>query len=255
MKNGKDEMIDRRQLHKKVLEHLREAILNGEFCPGEFIRLQQIAEQLGVSQMPVREALKELEAEALVEQIPYRGVRVVQYRLEDLADLFALRSFLEGRTTCTAASVISDGELEHLFNLVDEMKSAVATEQVAEYRELNHQFHQTVYRASKSIYLIQALDKLWSTYPTMLHGNFPHSAPDTISDRDKRDVNEHRAIVIALQKRETKTAERLMFEHIQKAGEELIATLEEYKSKEAKGNRPQTKQIQVKNLLEEATTP
>lgn len=235
----KNEMIDRRQLHKKVLERLRQEILNGELRPGEFIRLQQIAEQFGVSQMPVREALKELESEALVEQIPYRGVRVVQYRLEDLADLFALRSFLEGRTTNTATSIITNVELDHLSILVDEMKSAVATEQVVEYRELNQQFHQTIYRASKSIYLIQALDKLWSTYPTMLHGNFPHSATDTISDRDERDVNEHRAIVVAIQKRDSETAECLMFEHIQKAGKELIATLQEYKLKEVKGTKPQ----------------
>lgn len=224
---AEEKSIDRRQLHERVLERLRAEILNGELKPGEFIRQQRIAEQYGVSQMPVREALKKLTAEALVEEIPYRGVRVIQYSLNDITDLFALRSFLEGRTANTAAALITEAELNHLSTLVEEMKSTAAAQQLADYRSLNRQFHQTIYRASKSYFLIQTLDKLWSTYPTMLPGNFPQTTAQPIPARDERDINEHNAIVAALMKRDGDTADRLMSDHIQYAGKELITTLKE----------------------------
>jgi DNA-binding GntR family transcriptional regulator len=223
---GQEKLIDRRLLHERILERLRAAILNGELSPGEFIRQQRIAEQFGVSQMPVREALKALVAEGLVEDIPYRGVRVVQYTLKDIADLFALRSFLEGRTANAAASLISDTDLEHLSDLENEMRSSMASDEISLYRELNRQFHQTIYRSSKSYFLIQTLDKLWSSYPTMLPGNFPQTAAQSIPGGNQRDIDEHHAIVEALKMHEPGTAERLMCEHIQKAGEELYTTLE-----------------------------
>jgi DNA-binding GntR family transcriptional regulator len=219
------EKIDRRLLHERVLERLREAIMNGELKPGEFIRQQHIAEQFGVSQMPVREALKKLVAEGLVEDIRYRGVRVVQYTLKDIADLFALRSFLEGRTANAAASLITKAELEQLSTLGNEMESAVASGEIATYRQFNRQFHETIYRASKSYFLIQILDKLWSSYPTMLPGNFPQTVDNPIPFREERDQTEHRAIVAAMAKRDPEAAERLMNAHIQNAGKELVATL------------------------------
>jgi len=175
--------------------------------------------------MPVREALKELVAEGLLEDIPYRGVRVIQYAVEDIADLFAMRSFLEGRTAHTAASLISKSELEFLASLVDKMKSAVASGEIVTYRQLNRQFHETIYRASKSYFLIQILDRLWSTYPTMLPGNFPQTANNPIPVREERDDSEHRLIVAALEKHDPETAEKLMSEHIQNAGKELTVRL------------------------------
>ena len=226
MLTNQEEPIDRRQLRERVLERLRADILNGELKPGEFIRQQRIAELYGVSQMPVREALKKLTAEALVEEIPYRGVRVIQYSLKDIADLFALRSFLEGRTANAAAALITEADLDNLSTLVKEMKSTAAAKQLADYRARNRQFHQTIYRASQSYFLIQTLDKLWETYPTMLPGNFPQATAQPTSARNNRDLEEHNAIVAALRKRDGDTADRLMHDHIQNAGKELITTLE-----------------------------
>jgi DNA-binding GntR family transcriptional regulator len=223
--------IDRRQLRERVLDRLRALILNGELHPGEFIRQQHIAEQFGVSQMPVREALKELAAEGLVENIPYRGVRVIQYSLNDINDLFALRSFLEGCTAKEAAHLISDEEVDHLFQLTEKMKAAIGSKQETIYRILNSQFHQTIYRASRSSFFIQTLDRLWSTYPTIL-GNFLSSTNQSIPTSDDKDNEEHYAIVGALRNHDAETTEKLMQEHIQFAGSELIQALKEHASKE-----------------------
>ena len=230
--------ITHQQLHERVLERLRTAILNGELRPGEFIRQQRVAEQYGVSQMPVREALRELAAEGLVENIPYRGVRVVQYAVADIEDLFALRSFMEGRTATAAADRISQLDLERLKVLVSEIHSAVASDRFADYRSLNRQFHQVVYRASQSQYLIQVLDKLWTSYPAMLPGNFPQARLDSIPNSDERDISEHQAIVAALERRDGEAAGRIMSEHIQHAGRELVNTLREHGSVSAQPSDP-----------------
>jgi DNA-binding GntR family transcriptional regulator len=114
MLSDQNKVIDRRQLHERVLEYLRAAIMNGELRPGEFIRQQRIAEQLGVSQMPVRQALKQLAAESLVENIPYRGFSSEQYSINSRMIFFPFRPFWEGRAATTASSGITDEEVEYV---------------------------------------------------------------------------------------------------------------------------------------------
>ncbi|MFO3797221.1 MAG: GntR family transcriptional regulator, partial [Anaerolineales bacterium] len=81
--------LTHRQLRNLVADQLRMAILEGRYKPGEWLRQERIAQELNVSQMPVREALKELSAEGLVEHVPYRGTRVLAFSVEDVEDLYA----------------------------------------------------------------------------------------------------------------------------------------------------------------------
>src|SRR5512145_1119552 len=92
-----EEYPSHRQLRKHVAEQIRSAILTGQFKPGEWLRQEKLAQELNVSQMPVREALKELVADGLVEHVPYRGARVVEFVADDVMDLYEHRAFLEGR--------------------------------------------------------------------------------------------------------------------------------------------------------------
>ena len=89
-----EELPSHRQLRKLVADQIRAAIVDGRFKPGEWLRQERVAQELGVSQMPVREALKELAAEGLIEHVPYRGVRVVALSVEDIEDLYEHRAFL-----------------------------------------------------------------------------------------------------------------------------------------------------------------
>ncbi|HAE59780.1 MAG TPA: GntR family transcriptional regulator, partial [Anaerolineae bacterium] len=91
------ELTNHRQLRNVVADRLRSAILEGFYKPGEWLRQEKLAQELGVSQMPVREALKELATEGLIEHVPYRGVRVIAFSPDDVGDLYAHRAFLEGR--------------------------------------------------------------------------------------------------------------------------------------------------------------
>jgi DNA-binding GntR family transcriptional regulator len=211
-----------KQLRNIVAEQMRNAILNGRYKPGEWLRQERIAHDLGVSQMPVREALKELTAEGLIEHVPYRGARVIAFSLEDVLDLYAHRAYIESRAASIAAEVITPAELSAIKKLQTEVEKYGAPEAVANYRELNRKFHQQIYMASKREYLIRTLNQMWAAFPTMLIANFAATSGQPLPERDPVDAIEHRAIVSALEAHDSQAAEKAMREHILVTGSHLI---------------------------------
>jgi len=204
---------------------LREAIQDGRVQPGEWLRQQRIADQLGVSEMPVREALKKLAAEGVVEYLPYRGVRVREYSAYDVADIYKVRAFMESMAARAAAEHITSEELAELKALATQMEERLSPESLAEHRELNHRFHEVVFMASRRTYLIHALRQLWRVSPSMLWGSFPATATERFSKQDTYDIPEHRALIRALEERNAAQAEQLTRQHILDAGNRLLATL------------------------------
>ncbi len=214
-------MLNHKQLRHVVTERIRQAILEGQIKPGEWLRQERLAQELGVSQMPIREALKELAAEGLVEHVPYRGVRVVEFSLDDVEDLYALRCFLEARVARIAAERISSAELQALRVLLEQMREHLADEDLPIYRDLNRQFHQIIAEASGRRYLIRTLQQLWENFPNMLWGNFPQTARTSSPERTPQDIAQHEAVLAALERHDPEAAERLMREHIESAGQDL----------------------------------
>lgn len=214
-----------KQLRNVVAEQMRVAILNGHYKPGEWLRQERLAQDFGVSQMPVREALKELAAEGLIEHVPYRGARVIVFSMHDILDLYTHRAFLESRAASVAAEVITPEEVSVLESLQAAMEENSAPETVLKYRELNRRFHQQVYQASRREYLIRTLNQMWATFPTMLIANFAATAVQPLPERDAVDSDEHRAIVSALKLRDASAAEQAMRKHILVTAENLVDLL------------------------------
>jgi DNA-binding GntR family transcriptional regulator len=214
-----------KQVRHWVEERLREAILDGRFASGTWLRQRRLAEEFGVSQMPIREALKELAAQGLVEHIPYRGMRVVGFSPDDVADLYAHRSFLEGTAARAAAQNITPEIMAELCELHAQMEEHQSTEGLQVYREINRRFHETIFVASNRPYLIRTLKQLWEAFPTMLWGKFAGVATHSLPVRDADDLQEHRAILDALKSGDADRAERLVRQHIETAGNQLVAFL------------------------------
>jgi DNA-binding GntR family transcriptional regulator len=212
-------------VRRVVADQLRAALQRGELKPGEWLRQERLAQELGVSQMPVREALKELAAEGLIEYLPFRGVRVLEYTADDVEDLYAQRSFLEGRAAGYAAQRITPEETSTLEDLQAQMKKRLGPRHIAEYRELNRQFHETISAASRRPYLMRALDQMWGIFPTMLLSNFTDTTSRPLPNRDQRDPDEHDAIIAALENRNSAQAEQLVRQHIESAGKQLMAAI------------------------------
>jgi len=218
-----------KQLRNFVADQLRAAILEGHFKPGEWLRQEKVAQELGVSQMPVREALKELAAEGLIEHVPYRGVRVIEFAYEDVGDLYDHRAFLEGRAASAAAANISAEEIAELKQLQREMEQNLAPEKLSVYRDLNRRFHHVIFTASRREYLIRTLTQMWAAFPTMLTGNFAATADNPLPERDNPDIHEHHALIDALENHDSAEAERALKAHIMETGRQLVASLKRNK--------------------------
>jgi DNA-binding GntR family transcriptional regulator len=216
-----------KQLPQWVADQLRSEILEGRLKPGEWLRQERLAQEHGVSQMPVREALKQLASEGLVEHVPYRGARVVQFSADDIEDLYACRAFLEGMAARFAAQNITADELAELAALVPRMAACETPRDLTEYRELNRRFHAAIFAASRRSYLVRTLAQLWAAFPTMLWSNVPRVATDSVPGREEPDVAEHSAIVVALAAHDPEAAERAVREHIRLAGEALQSAMRE----------------------------
>lgn len=217
-----------KQLRHWVADRLRSQILEGRLKPGEWLRQERIAQEQGVSQMPVREALKQLASEGLVEHVPYRGVRVVQFSPADVEDLYVCRAFIEGLAARHAAVNIDDGELAEMEGLHQAMVECAFPGELPKYRELNRRFHSLIFSASRRTYLVRTLAQLWAAFPTMLWSNIPRVAVTSVPERDEPDLVEHAEIVAALTAHDPERAERAVRYHIATAGRTLREAMENH---------------------------
>jgi DNA-binding GntR family transcriptional regulator len=229
-----------KQLRDRVAERLRTMIARGELHGGEWLRQERIAAELGISYTPIREALKQLEAEGLVEHVPYKGVRVVHFHVEDVLDIYTMRAMLEGLAAASAAQRLTDEQLTQLQTLHESMCRLTGPETLNEVRDLNRQFHLIIIEASGRTYLIRTLNTIWTWFPTMLWSQFApgvssineNAAKDTgtvkytveesMRQREAADNLEHAGILEALRARNSEAAERLMHAHIDHARQALI---------------------------------
>jgi DNA-binding GntR family transcriptional regulator len=205
------------------MERLRQDILEGRLGAGEWLRQERLAQDYGVSHMPVREALKQLAAEGLVEHVPYRGVRVLQFSEDDVEDLYASRVFLEGRAAFFAARRISAADLRKLREIQERMATPSGFPvPLNESRELNFRFHELMYQACERPFLIRMLAQIWHAFPRMLWPSLRETASGAAPGREDRDSREHETILRALEARNPEEAERAVREHIEAARCEFL---------------------------------
>lgn len=214
-----------KQLNQQVADRLRALISEGKIRPGEWLRQEHLAQAVGVSPTPFREAVKALVAEGILEHLPYRGVRVVQFSAQDIEDIYAVRAYLESRAAGEAALKITAEEIHALEALETDLNAHLAPSEIAIYREINFRFHQAIYSASQRPYLIRSLNQLWALSPSMLWANFASTAKRPLESRTAADPDEHRAILDALRSHDALAAEKAMRHHIEEAGRELLQTI------------------------------
>lgn len=142
-------------------ERIREAILRGTLPPGTRIDQNQLAADLNTSLIPVREALKSLASEGLIQIIPRRGAFVADFSLKDLEDLYEARMMFEGQVAAKAAALLTDDQIEELRAICIEMSSALAHSSYDDFTRLNREFHFLIYHAADNHHLTDMLSGLW----------------------------------------------------------------------------------------------
>jgi len=208
------------------LERLRALILTGEYGPEERLIEEQLAERLGVSRTPVRQALTMLEAEGLVEIAPNRGATVCSFSIEDVWDIYDLRAVLEGHATRRATGRIERGELERLRALTGEMEGLAGRfddheEEIRTLVTLNQEFHGTIVEASRNRRLQRLINRTVEI-PLMFKAFFWYTP------RERAISNHyHRQILEALEKGNADRAEITMREHVYEGRDFVIGALKE----------------------------
>ena len=149
-----------RPLREVVSEALRQAIKDGVLKPGERLMEIQLAEELGVSRTPIREAIRKLELEGFVVMVPRRGTYVADISLKDIAQVFEIRSVLEELAAGLAAERITPDELEDLERILVEINEYIDNDQFDKIVDADIRFHDVLYHASRNQRLVDILNNL-----------------------------------------------------------------------------------------------
>lgn len=199
-------VMTKAQLNRRSpFEHLLDLIEKGELRPGRRLRETELAEWLGISRTPVREALHRLHAMGLAEHGPQRGLIIAHMTYDQLRQLFAVREGLEGMATRLAASHASFAEIALLREMVAEDRSTSDPKQLVQRNKL---LHRQIVQASHNDYMIEALNNL------SVHLSLLPSSTYTKTTRIHAAQAEHEEIVEAIAAREGERAERAARKHI-----------------------------------------
>lgn len=210
---------DKHQLSEKVAAYVREAIMVGELRAPEFIRTERLAEELGVSATPVREALMILHSEGAVRWEPRRGFRVVAITEQDVHDLFHVQAHIAGELAARAATALSEEEIERLVAVQRNLEAAAKAGEADRVDDYNHEIHRTINRASHSTRMGMLLNLTVHYVPLRSFGK--------IEGWTEASTHDHSGIFDALRARDSEAARRAMTEHIEHIGRLLAAHLAE----------------------------
>lgn len=208
-------------LRDVVFQTLRQAILKGEIRPGERLMEVQLANKLGVSRTPIREAIRKLELEGLVTMVPRKGAEVAQITEKNLKDVLEVRRALEELAVRIACDRISAAQLDQLKNAAVEFQQSLSKKDVTAIAEADVHFHDVIYMATDNQRLIHILNNL--------REQMYRFRVEYLKKRDfhSRLVKEHGELIEALENRDKELAAKCIIEHIDNQELVVIHNLKE----------------------------
>ena len=210
---------ERKSLGEHVFESLKHSIIRGKISSGEWLVESHIAETLGISRTPVREAIHKLEREGLIERQPRGGFTVLGLDRDDIEETFGIRSVLEGYAARLAAVKHDPQELEDLENKIGEFQNALDRKKMKSLPAINTEFHDLLYGLSKSPKLINMINGLRDQiyrYREMILKERKFASTSNL---------DHKQMLKYIRKQDAEGAERLVRDHILR-GQQMV--LKEY---------------------------
>jgi DNA-binding GntR family transcriptional regulator len=224
MPPARSHRIARLSIPESLRDSLRERILNGEFREGEALVQDAIAEEYDVSRMPVREALRQLEAMGLVAMQTHKGAVVTTIPTEDIEELFELRAMLEVETLTRAIPRMTDRDISDAQGILAELEASYERQDMASWGRLNWAFHSRLYEPSQRMQTLSILqgvnlqtERYIRIHLVMTHGLDAAQA-------------EHRELLRLCAIRDVDTAAAYLREHILSTGRALVVGLRRYRA-------------------------
>jgi DNA-binding GntR family transcriptional regulator len=201
-------------LREQVRDVILSRVMSGYYAPGERLVETRIAQELSISQAPVREALRDLEQLGCVVHEPFRGCSVRELSIADLLEAFPVRAALEGVAARLAAERITDEALDRLIAHIDDMRAAAAAGDALAESAADAAFHATIVEAAGNNVLSRQWEQLQPHARTFISITLPASDNGPVADR-------HLPILAALQRRDPDAATQAMHEHLSEVAERL----------------------------------
>jgi len=199
---------------QRVADHLRSAILGGAIGPGERVRQEDIAQQLGASRFPLREALQMLAADGLIEHEPNKGARVPPLSMHEVDVMYKMREQLEPLALTESLPWLHPGDVIRLQEIQEEIEAGVDVEQ---FLELDREFHLRPYSACAIEQLTTTVTRLWNSTQYYRRAFMQVTGPER-----RWVVNaEHRLLLDAIERRDETDAARFLAGHIRRTRIEL----------------------------------
>ncbi|MGI4764054.1 MAG: GntR family transcriptional regulator [Janthinobacterium lividum] len=213
--------IERQSLPETLARSLQERILNGEFKEGESLIQEALAEEYEVSRMPVREALRQLEASGLVLMKTHKGAIVTSVPTEQIGELFDLRALLECDILGHALPKMTEAGIAASRTMLAQLEDAYRRGDVATWGALNWAFHRSLYEPSNRVQTLAAIQGINVQTDRYIRLQLQLSGPGAIADAEK----EHREILRLCEAREPTEAVAYLRAHILNAGRHLLVAL------------------------------
>jgi len=215
------------RLYELVVEQLTDWILDGTLKAGQRINPDEICRQLGVSRMPVRDALKILEENGLVNVVPYLGTTVASLTLEDITELYEMRMALEPLAAYRAVKRVSDEEIQELMEVQNKLEDIAKLDResrdVKQIYQYNKLFHQTLYSFSKMKRLCKTIDGIWDSIAYLRLQSVYNS--DEYLDSMKK---EHQGYIECVQNRDADKVRKLIHDNLKEHYAKLEKTYAKY---------------------------
>ncbi len=212
-------------LREVVCETLRAAIVEGVLKPGERLMEIQLAEELGVSRTPVREAIRKLELEGFVVMVPRRGTYVADLSIRDVNEVYEVRTALDILAAGLAAERITEEELEQMERILVQIGNYIEEGNMGAIVDADGQFHDILYQASRNDRLVGIINNLREQLTRF------RSISMAYPGRLKNTLEEHSRLVEAIAMRDADLAKRLAAEHMENAEQTLLQDMNERRQK------------------------
>ncbi|GIL38882.1 GntR family transcriptional regulator [Roseiterribacter gracilis] len=201
------QLVSTETVYSRVYAEVRDALMSGAFQPGELVTIRSLAQRLGTSPMPIRDALRRLLAENALETQPNRTVRIPVHNATSTKDLLEARCALEGMAAAKAAHVITPAELSKIEKIHAAALRALAKEDTAEYLRQNTLFHRTLYAGAHSNILLPLIESLWLQYAPVMALSM-RTIEATQKDWRRVGDQNHQEIIKALRNRDARAVRR-----------------------------------------------
>ncbi|PSL18175.1 GntR family transcriptional regulator [Shimia abyssi] len=199
-------------VYETLLNHIQE----GQLAPGDRLRETDLAARLGVSRTPIREAIRQLEADGLVTHLPRQGASIRRLEYAEVIELYEMRAVLEGTAARMATRAASEIELAELSAINDDLRHSSSA---ADAYRVNRMFHSALLDAAKNRFLIKSMNSL--------HRALMILGPTTLAEESRIQIvaDEHARVLIAMRDRDADAAERQMIAHIDTSQQVRIRAL------------------------------